>query len=310
MSSPRKRRGLGGTLVPWEYSYNSYTMWIFILSALIAESSLALYPIFVKNINLPIFVQMWSRFFSYVAISAAFIDYDFVAKNLVSSRGLVLCAITTIHIYFSYRGFQLLESGVAYTLFYLYPLMILLMAGENINPIMIFAAVGVYLLASGGSAAAGAPAPAAPSTEGVAMILGAAATEAAIYFAVRGLKTGNHWNHLFISYFAGAVLFSAGLMWGGGGGGGAAAAAKRPLVWASLGINALIGLFGYLLRFFAISNLPASIYAPLSYFGIFMSYLYGVLINGDKITAAKVAGTIMILAPNVYLGAEKLKNQK
>jgi hypothetical protein len=38
-----------------------------------------------------------------------------------------------------------------------------------------------------------------------------------------------------------------------------------------------------------------------------MSYLYGVLINGDKITAAKVAGTIMILAPNVYLGAEKFK---
>jgi drug/metabolite transporter (DMT)-like permease len=273
-------------------------MWIFILSALIAESSLALYPIFVKNINLPIFVQMWSRFFSYVAISAAFIDYDFVAKNLVSSRGLVLCAITTIHIYFSYRGFQLLESGVAYTLFYLYPLMILLMAGENINPIMLFSLLGVYLLAGGGGAGA-----ATPSAEGVAMILGAAATEAAIYFAVRGLKTRNHWNHLFISYFAGAVLFSAGLMWGGGGSGSAAADAKRPLVWASLGINALIGLFGYLLRFFAISNLPASIYAPLSYFGIFMSYLYGVLINGDKITAAKVAGTIMILIPNVGRGA-------
>ena len=280
-------------------------MWIFILSALISESFLSLYPIFVKNINLPIFVQMWSRFFSYVAISAAFINYDFVTKNLVSSRGLMLCAITTLHIYFSYRGFQLLESGVAYTLFYLYPLMILFIAGEKIHPIMFLAAAGVYLLAGGGGAAA-----ATVSAEGVAMILGAAATEAAIYFAVRGLKTENHWNHLFISYFAGAVLFTAGGFLGGTSFATTVATSKKSLVLASLGINALIGLFGYLLRFFAMTNLPTKIYAPLSYFGIFMSYVYGVIFNKDKITMEKIAGTILILIPNIYMGATQVKNTR
>ena len=43
---------------------------------------------------------------------------------------------------------------------------------------------------------------------GVVMILLAAITEAMIYFIVRKLKTSNPWNHVFISYLLGAVLFT------------------------------------------------------------------------------------------------------
>lgn len=286
-------------------------MIIHIFAKLLSECFLSLYPVFVKNINLPIFTQMWSRFISYVVISAAFVDYKYILTHIFSTRGLALSVITTLHIYTSYRGFQLLESGISYTIFYLYPIMILLFSGAAIHPIMLLALGGVALL----SASAAAPASSGqtekstqkPTIEGLIMILAAAATEAAIFFAVRDLKTDNHWNHLFLSYFVGAIIFSiaAGLgkiplNFGGGAGG-----AKNAL-YISLLINAAIGLFGYLLRFYAMSNLSPQIYAQLSYFGIFMSYVYGVLINGDKITAAKIAGTLMILAPNIYL----LRHQK
>ena len=278
-------------------------MIIHIFSKLLSECFLSLYPVFVKNINLPIFTQMWSRFISYVVISAAFVDYAYIFRHIFSTRGLALSLITIVHIYTSYRGFQLLESGVSYTIFYLYPIMILLLSGEAIHPIMFLALAGVALLARGGGGGGGDEnnfkKPTSTSAEGVAMILAAAATEAAIFFAVRGLKTDNHWNHLFLSYFIGAIVFTAYKFATDAPKDTPAASDNR--LYISLGINAAIGLFGYLLRFYAMSNLTPQIYAPLSYFGIFMSYVYGVLIDGDKITAQKIAGTIMILAPNVYL---------
>ena len=68
----------------------------------------------------------------------------------------------------------------------------------------------------------------------------------------------------------------------------------------SLFINAFIGLFGYLLRFYSITRLPTILYAMLSYFGILMAYVYGVFINGDVITLKQIIGSICILIPNIY----------
>ena len=69
----------------------------------------------------------------------------------------------------------------------------------------------------------------------------------------------------------------------------------------SLVLNGVIGLVGYLLRFFAISRLSPSIYAPLSYFGVVMAYVYGILINGEQITLIKVLGSLCIVIPNLFL---------
>lgn len=290
-------------------------MWIYILSKLLSESFLSLYPVFVKNINLPIVFQLWSRFFSYIVICSLFINYDYIFKNLFSINGLLLSLITTIHIYTSYRGFQLLESGIAYTIFYLYPLIILLFSGEKIHPILFLAIFGVYLLVAGAKP---------PNLEiktgenkdttlsikndtiiGIIMIIGAAITEAAIFFAIKRLKTNNHWNHLFISYFFGAIIFSLYFIFSVKGN-HLVSNVNTSLLSISLVINAVLGLLGYLLRFYAISNLSAQVYAPLSYFGIFMSYVYGVLINGDKINLTKIIGTILILIPNLFLLYKKI----
>ena len=273
-------------------------MIIEILSKLASESLLSLYPIFVKNIGLPLSLQTWSRCFSYAIISGFFIDYSFVFNALFTYSGIILSFVTILHIYTSYRGFELLESGVAYSIFYLYPIMILLMSGHKIHSIMLLSLVGVYLLASKEINFLNMITDKNSNknqVEGVAMIVLAAFTEAVIYFLVRDIKTLNNWNHIFISYFLGAILLTwyflsdiKGMKWNG-------------RLSVSLGINSLIGLIGYLLRFYAVSRLDTIIYAPLSYFGIVMSFVYGIVINGDSIDLKKIIGAGLIIFSNLWL---------
>jgi drug/metabolite transporter (DMT)-like permease len=202
-----------------------------------------------------------------------------------------------------------LESGVSYTLFYIYPILILLFSKQGLHPVMLLSLLGVFLLSYSPSPAVKVAAHDQPkerfvessaattawNPEGYIMILFAALTEALIYFVVRNIKTENSWNHIFLSYFLGAGILSVGFspqILGMN--------LNSSLSW-SLGINVVIGLFGYLLRFFAISRLEPMLYAPLSYFGVFMAYVYGIFIQKDTITLQKILGTLMIILPNLYL---------
>jgi len=167
------------------------------------------------------------------------------------------------------------------------------MANKSVHPIMFLALFGVFLLASNDFDFTHVLEKI-QSVEGVTMILLAAFTEAVIYFLVRDIKTLNNWNHIFISYFLGAIILS-GLFYD------KIAAMKftGPLS-ISLIINSIIGLTGYLLRFYAVSRLDTMIYAPLSYFGIVMSFIYG-FINGDVFTIQKVIGASLIIISNFFL---------
>ena len=290
--------------------------YIAVASKLLAESLLSLYPTFVKNINISFGLQLWSRFITYLLVSSIFIDWKFVYASLSSGIGLLLTVMTIIHVYTSYKGFQLLEGGIAYALFYTYPLMILLLSGEPIKFMMIFAIIGVILLAnhtesftgqslsselSSSEFSSGETGGAkmedkkteSPAYLGYLMIFLAALTEALIYFIVRHIKTENSWNHVFISYLLGAIAYSVmyfqDIM-------------KITLtsnLSVSLVINIFIGLLGYLLRFFSMSRLHASIYAPLSYFGIVMASVYGFIFNGEAITLTKILGILCIIVSNL-----------
>jgi len=285
-----------------------------IIGKLASESLLSLYPTIVKNINIPFELKLWTRFIPYTLISLLFIDFKFVKENLFSKNGFLLSFITVIHIYSSYKGFEGLESGVAYTIFYLYPLMILLMAGEKISPFMILPLVGVTLLVSedtevkkdadehienleqkGNKSDENKVKTKKDTMFSVAMILLAGFTEALLYFVVRRLKTPNNWNHLFISYAFGAIALSGSVL------SKLNTVSFNGLLSSSFILNIAIGLFGYLLRFYATTRLEPSMYAPLSYFGIVMSYVYGIAFNTDVITLKKVIGTLCVILPNLYI---------
>jgi len=279
-----------------------------IISKITSESLLSLYPTIVKNIDIPFDMKLWTRFVPYSLISLLFIDYKFVKENLFSKAGLLLSFVTIIHIFTSYKGFEGLESGVAYTIFYMYPLMILLMAGEKITPVLLVPLIGVALLVYESKVENMESKEELENLEektdengnyllmfSVFMVFLAALTEAGLYFIVRDLKTKNNWNHLFISYFFGAILLSGSLLTK------IKAVSFNGLLTTSFILNIVIGLFGYLLRFYATTRLEPSLYAPLSYFGIIMSHIYGLIFNGDVITWKKILGTLLIIIPNVYM---------
>ena len=291
-------------------------MYLQIFSKLLSESLLSLYPIFVKYINLPIGIQIWSRFFTYFIVSCLFINGSFIIKNIFSINGLLLSLVTMLHVYSSYRGFQILESGIAYVLFYTYPLMILLLSGEKIHYVFIFALLGVILLSQEkvddnknegednknegedkkeGDVFKKKEVEQNFKYEGIVMILIAAFTEALIYFIVRNVKTNNHWNHLFISYGLGALLMSFYFFKD------IQNIKMSTTINISMLINLVLGLVGYLTRFYAITNLNVQLYSSLSYFGVLMAFIYGILINKDIITLKKILGSILIIFPNIYL---------
>ena len=288
-------------------------MVIEVLSKIISESLLSLYPIFVKKIHIPFILHLWSRFFIYVLVSSFFIDWKFVFETIFSTNGLLLSFVTILHIFFSYRGFQLLESGIAYVCFYTYPIMILLLSGEKMHLLTLFylfiVIFGIYLLFSSSNNVDSLnnserkdkkekEEKAKPPILGFFMIFMAAFTEAAIYFIVRRIPTNNNWNYLFISYFFGAILFSIYYLF--------VTDIKTNnnsltlLILIALLINFIIGLFGYLLRFYSITRLPTKIYAGLSYIGIIMAFIYGIVFNQEQITILKIFGTSCIALP-VYL---------
>lgn len=285
-------------------------MWLEVASKILSESLLSLYPVFVKNINLPLHLQLWSRFITYIIISGFFVNWGFIAEALFSKKGLLLSLVTILHVYVSYRGFQLLESGVAYALFYTYPLIILLLAKTSLQPIMFLTVIGIILLCiptiniqereKEKKEQKEEKEPFETSSlfplEGYLMIGLAAFTEAIIYFIVRSIKTKNSWNHLFLSYFIGTFFFSfLGLK-------EISNITITSTLSISLFINSIIGLCGYLLRFYSATRLSPAIYAPLSYVGIIIAYVYGFLFNGEQITIQKIIGTFCIIVSVLNIG--------
>ena len=239
----------------------------------VSEMLLSLYPVFVKNIKVDFSAQMWSRFVAYVAVALFFVDYDFIVRNLFSIWGTILSIVTLFHIYTSYQGFLMLESGTAFTLFYTYPIIILLLA-QKISPwLVLLAALGVAFLSYGS-----------PLT-GLLMVGGAALTEAFIYFIIKRLPSKNSWNHLFLSYFAGAVLLS--LFY--------TPTQFTGIDLAALSINAFIGMFGYVLRFYSVMRLPVFWYALLSNVGVVSSYVYGYVFNKEIVGVRQIIGSVFLL---------------
>ena len=276
-----------------------------IFAKLSSESLLSLYPIFVKKIGISNTLQLWTRLITYVAISALFVDWSFIKGSITSLDAITLGLVNLSHIYFSYEGFRHLDSGVSFAIFNSYPLMILLIAGLtgltkgslwHNSYILVFAGLALFIYGNKEESTGKEGTGKEDFNYGLAMILLAALTEAFIYFLIRRIPTSNHWNHVFISYLLGAVLISGTMFFTEG----STTGINDIRVLISMVINGIIGSVGYFLRFFASYRLEPEVYAPLSYFGVVMSYVYGILFNNEKLNISKVLGTVSILASNYF----------
>lgn len=278
-----------------------------IYSKLISESLLSLYPVFVKKIDLSILLQMWTRLIAYVLISLFFINYSFISTNIFTQHGIMLSLVNLLHIYVSYEGFKNLDSGVSFSIFNIYPILILLFSGVLWKPIYFIGIAGllffIYDNLNKDSVNTN------DFNYGLIMIILAAITEAIIFFIIREVKTENSWNHLFISYYWGFIVMTIYFLIDN------YKSNKSDKIiesdkfdkldsWFYIGIailiNGIIGTIGYYLRFYAIYNLNSEIYAMLSYFGIIMAYFYGIMFNNEKINIYKIIGTVLIMISNYY----------
>lgn len=261
-------------------------------------------------------LQLWTRLITYVAMASIFVDWKFVWSAIGSTDSIMLALINMFHIFFSYEGFRNLDSGVSFAIFNTYPLMILLLAGVvwDSSYFLVLAGLALFIYSNFSEVSEskgveeglgkGIKEVLTPNfTYGLAMILLAALTEAFIYFLIRRVKTSNHWNHVFISYLLGAVLMTAYVVYteyNTPNHDASLQAADKSRVGFAVFANGFIGSVGYFLRFFSSYQLDAAIYAPLSYFGVVMSYVYGILFNGETLSVSKVAGTACILASNYF----------
>jgi len=290
-------------------------MLIPIAAKLTSESLLSLYPIFVKKIGISMTLQMWTRTIAYVLIASIFVDWSFLKSAIFSIDSLLLAIVNLTHIFFSYEGFRHLDSGVSFAIFNTYPIMIILMSGTLIKSdyskyLLVLAGLGFFIYGNFAESkdTKEKKEPHEDKKEdkgkvenpnflyGLAMILLAAFTEALIYFLVRRVKTENHWNHVFISYFLGAVAMSAYVFYVDGFNvSKVAETLNQSRVGIATALNGFIGSVGYFLRFYASYNLEASMFAILSYFGIIMSYVYGIAFNNESLTLPKVLGTLCVI---------------
>jgi drug/metabolite transporter (DMT)-like permease len=289
-------------------------MFLEILSKLASESLLSLYPIFVKKIGISSSLQLWTRLITYVLISVFFVNWAFIKSSIFSLDSITLGLVNLSHIFFSYEGFRHLDSGVSFAIFNSYPLMILILAGTLWHNSYLLVLIGLALFIYGNYAEKEDSKKDDGEKEdskkdkkenfnyGLIMILLAALTEAFIYFLVRRIKTPNNWNHVFISYFLGAVLMTAYMVYNYKDAESGLDAADKGRVGIAVITNGIIGTLGYFLRFFASYRLEPDIYAPLSYFGVVMSYVYGIAFDNETLNWKKVLGTISILASNYFAG--------
>jgi drug/metabolite transporter (DMT)-like permease len=272
-------------------------MFLEIISKLVSESLLSLYPIFVKKIGISSSLQLWTRLITYVLISVFFVNWSFIKTSLLTLDSITLGFVNLSHIFFSYEGFRNLDSGVSFAIFNSYPLMILLLAGVVWHNSYLLVLVGLAFFIYGNYTEKKEIANNENFGYGIAMILLAALTEALIYFLVRRIKTTNHWNHVFISYFLGAVITTAYMVYHYK---DFDETVDNGRVGLAVLINGVIGTVGYFLRFFSSYRLEPEVYAPLSYFGVVMSYVYGMLFDNELLNWKKVLGTVSILASNYF----------
>lgn len=116
----------------------------------------------------------------------------------------MLGLITIFHVYFSYEGFSLLETGVSYALFYTYPLMLIFWETKKFSIYYLSTILGIILLSIDFNSKIESK----DKLKGIGFILLAAITEVMSIYLVKNIKTDNSWDILFLAYFPAFILFT------------------------------------------------------------------------------------------------------
>ena len=277
-----------------------------------AESLLALTPIIVKKTAVDHLTAIWSRM-----LTAGVVGYSVSAEKELASGELGLAGllgyVNLLHISSSYEGFRNLPAGQAMSIFYTYPLWILIL--NNVFNKEEFTQVdyGCIGLATAGSAllnynpgktltAASKDSEPPNAAWGIFNMIAAAVTEAGMHVILKHLGWIDAGKSVWVvSGFSSAWLLGFLILQGLFG-------FAYPPIQGSLADIGYLTLFhglstfaGYYLRFFAVPRLSTVTYSLLSYSGLLASYIFGLLFLGERPGIVSLAGGLLILASGVYL---------
>lgn len=275
-----------------------------------SEIALALYPILIKTVPTDLVTQIVARFltFSVLAFTLASPAGISIAWGSVeaAARSAGLGLLSLSHVAFSYYAFQQLPTGVAMSLFYTYPFWNILAGilgfGESVTARMLgllaVAFVGTVLVSSTAEEEGENSASRTIHWKGIAAGLAAAATETAMYFAVKTTEVANPYTSILELYpgaFLGLIPF---LLQRGGLG-------SLDLRWSTwlpmLAFNALIGFVGYAVRFYTIPKLDTAVFSLLTFVGVVASFVWGLLLAKEKPTSITMVGAGLISAAAAFV---------
>ena len=275
----------------------------------LSETTLALYPILIKLVPTELTTQVFLRFltFSILAFTmGTWADFTGTWGSLSSAlRSTLLGGLTLAHVGTSYYAFQELSAGSSMTLFYTYPFWIVLGSflffGEKVGifevGLLITAFIGTLLVAYGSKEEGLNETKGDLNWKGVLAGLASALTEAAMYFAVRTSAVKNPFFST-LELYPGALLLLLPILFFM-----KMPIDTRPGVWGQLfSFNALVGFFGYALRFYTIPRISSVLFSLLSFIGVVASFTWGLLFVGEKPNIATGVGAALVTLAAGALG--------
>ncbi len=260
-----------------------------------SEIFLALYPILIKLVPTNLTTQLVARFLVFSGLGFFFARGADIRESWLTPSGaltsLLFGCLSLVHVGVSYYSFSRLPAGTAMSLFYTYPIWILvgaiLFLQESFSLfdflLVGIAILGVYLVSKKEDEK--------ESYDGKAIgaALAAAITEALMYFIVRA-KT-NPFHSILQLYPGGLIALLVSLFF-----------TKEPVstdssIWTPLLLfNAIIGFVGYAMRFYAIPHVKTIVFSLLTFVGVLASFGWGYLFADETASNKTLLGAVLISA--------------
>jgi len=259
-------------------------------SVLISESITSLYPILIKSIDSNILTQVFARMITMTTTSSIMSSENIFKK--IKPRHHAISLLQLFHIFVSYVGFKNLNAGTSITIFYIYPLFNVIIDGIIKKQLPDLKIILLILLAILGVFTISIPSMTTNETGKKLFMIGlismilSALTESITYHFYKEEKHENPFDSILTLYLTGTIILTTALPF----------FIDKKNLGKLIGLNFLIGIIGFYTRFYGIPRVSVELYSGLAFVGIISAYIFGWLINKEKITTHHIIGTIMILA--------------
>ena len=277
------------------------------ISLLVSNILLSSYPILIKNYVLSVdtLTQLIIRCVVYILLAIPFMILNKetigIFTNLVQPKFLLISLVNLIHIYTSYKGFELLNPGVALSTFYTYPIIQLVLSkiylGTQFNSNIFYnlfgSLLGVIILNKQlfttinilDRTTLG---------KGLLFILGAALTESIINIFYKKVNIQNPFTSLYTLYAPSFIIYLLYIWFKHNGQIKKIFTIDKSILKKVILFNILIGGIGYTLRLFSLNKISMSWFSSLSFTNSISVFVLGWLLLGEKIKLEHIIGTAII----------------